>query len=108
MKTLHTLTVLVSLGVISYFGYQFYAAYRAATGSRWSRALAATEKSATILWARFVALIGLLTLGLSSLAETLGAPGVSAAIQQYLQPQYVAAVMIGIAVITEVARKRTM
>ena len=60
--------------------------------------------SLTILWARVVALAGLLLVaGQSALAD----PSVSGAVQALLQPKYVPYYVIAIGLITELARRRT-
>lgn len=60
--------------------------------------------SLTILWARVVALAGLLLVaGQSALAD----PSVSGAVQALLQPKYMPYYVIAIGLITELARRRT-
>ena len=60
--------------------------------------------SLTILWARVVALAGLLLVaGQSALAD----PSVSGAVQALLQPKYVPYYVIAIGLVTEIARRRT-
>jgi hypothetical protein len=82
--------------------------YRAAVGSVWQRLLAAGKDSATILWARFVVVAAWIVNALVWLAELLNAPNVAAAIQQYGGPKTVAAIMVTVAFITELARRRTL
>lgn len=65
-------------------------------------------RSATILWARLVALAGLVLAGLDWLASFAGLPGVSENIRAVLAPQVVPWYLIAIAVITELARRRTL
>jgi hypothetical protein len=60
--------------------------------------------SLTILWARAVALAGLL---LAAAQSALADPTVGGAVQQLLQPQYVPYYVIAIGLITELARRRT-
>ena len=108
MKYLHAGIVVCVLVIIVYFGWTFYSTYKAATGSTFERAVAAAKGSATILWARFVALVGLATGGLASGADLLGDPSVGQAIQAYAKPQYVAGALVLIAVVTTWARKRTL
>lgn len=108
MKYLHAGIVIAAIAIIAYFGFTFYKALRDASGSTWQRVIAAAQGSATILWARFVALVGLATGGLASAADYLGDPSIGSAIQTYGKPQYVAAALVLIAVITTWARKRTL
>jgi hypothetical protein len=62
------------------------------------------KHSLTILWARVVALAGLLlACGQSLLAD----PNVTSAIQTALQPQFIPYYVIAIGLVTEVARRRT-
>jgi hypothetical protein len=44
----------------------------------------------------------------SGIADVLNAPNVAAAIQQFLGPKTVAAVMVTIALVSELARRRTL
>jgi len=60
--------------------------------------------SVTILWARAVALAGLL---LAAAQALLADPSVGGAVQQLLQPQYIPYYVIAIGLITELARRRT-
>jgi hypothetical protein len=60
--------------------------------------------SVTILWARVVTLAGVLGAAALSL---LGDSSITGAIQSLLQPQFVPWYVIGIGVITELARRRT-
>ena len=60
--------------------------------------------SLTILWARAVALAGLL---LAAAQSALADPAVGGAVQQLLQPQYIPYYVIAMGLITELARRRT-
>ncbi|MGH6727822.1 MAG: hypothetical protein ACREB8_14965 [Pseudolabrys sp.] len=70
----------------------------------WEKIKAAFKHSITILWARSVALAGLL---LASGQSLVGDPNVSGAIQTILQPKYIPYYVIAIGLITELARRRT-
>jgi len=62
------------------------------------------KHSVTILWARAVALAGiLLVAGQALLAD----PNVTAAIQAALQPKFIPYYVIAIGLVTEIARRRT-
>ena len=61
--------------------------------------------SVTILWARFVAVAGLL---LAAVESVLQDPNVAAAVQAALQPKYVPYYVIAIGLMTELARRRTL
>ena len=83
--------------------YQFVVA----TGSFRQRLWAAVRKSATIAWARFVVTIAATTDGLVwFVTDVLNSPGVAAAIQQYLDAKTVAFIMIAVALVSELARRR--
>ncbi len=71
----------------------------------WDKIAAWFKHSLTILWARVIALAGLLI----AASETLLAdPSVSSAIQSALQPKYIPYYVIAIGLITELARRRTI
>jgi hypothetical protein len=82
--------------------------FLSSAGTIWQRLWAAARHSATVLWARFVVAVAAGVDALVWLADIAGSPGVAAAIQQYLSPSVVAGVMIAIAVIAELARRRTL
>lgn len=71
----------------------------------WDKIKAWFKNSVTILWARAVALAGVLLVAMQSL---LADPNVSAAIQQVLQPKFIPYYVIAIGLITELARRRTV
>ncbi len=105
MKTAITLLV---LAIVCYVAADFFHGYRQAGGSLWMRLVAAGKGSATILWARLMLVIG----GLADLAVEaagwLDAPGVSDAVKSMLQPQYVGAFIVAVALVSEFARRRTL
>lgn len=70
----------------------------------WDDIKAWFKHSLTILWARAVALCGvLLALGDTLLQD----PNVSAAIQSVLQPKFIPYYIVAIGLLTELARRRT-
>ena len=71
----------------------------------WNQIKASFKHSVTILWARAVALAGLLLVAGQSLLQD---PNVSAAIQSVLQPKFVPYYVIAIGLVTELARRRTV
>ena len=71
----------------------------------WNQIKASFKHSVTILWARVVALAGLLLVAGQSLLQD---PNVSAAIQSVLQPKFVPYYVIAIGLVTELARRRTV
>ena len=70
----------------------------------WDKIKTWFRHSVTILWARVVALAGLLLAAGQSL---LGDPSVNSAMQSILQPKFIPYYVIAIGVITELARRRT-
>lgn len=70
----------------------------------WDRLKAAFAHSVTILWARLVALAGLL---LASGQALIADPNVNDAIRAVLRPEYIPYYVIAIGLITELCRRRT-
>ena len=70
----------------------------------WEKIKAWFKHSVTILWARVVALAGVL---LASGQSLLGDPNVTSAIQTALQPKFIPYYVIVIGLVTEIARRRT-
>ena len=70
----------------------------------WDKIKAWFKHSVTILWARVVALAGLLlAAGQSAVQDS----NVSGAIQTVLQPKFIPYYVIAIGLVTEIARRRT-
>jgi hypothetical protein len=74
----------------------------------WQRLLASAKCSATILWARFVTLVTAAVGGLVWLADLVNEPTLAAAITSYLTPRVVAVIFVGSALISAIARRRTL
>jgi hypothetical protein len=70
----------------------------------WPRIKAAFRHSVTILWARVVALAGLL---LASGQALIADPNVNDAIHAVLKPEYIPYYVIAIGLVTELCRRRT-
>jgi hypothetical protein len=70
----------------------------------WDKIKAWFKYSVTILWARAVALAGLL---LACGQSLLGDPNITAAVQTALQPRFIPYYVIAIGLVTEIARRRT-
>ena len=70
----------------------------------WDNIKAWFRHSVTILWARAMALAGLLLAAGQSLLQD---PNVSGAIQTVLQPKFIPYYVIAIGLVTEIARRRT-
>jgi hypothetical protein len=71
----------------------------------WDRLKSVFKHSLTILWARVVALAGLL---LASGQALIADPNVNDAIQAMLKPDYIPYYVIAIGLITELCRRRTV
>ena len=70
----------------------------------WEKLKVSFRHSLTILWARLLALGGLL---LAASESILGDPSIDAAVRSLLKPGYIPYYMIAIALITELCRRRT-
>jgi hypothetical protein len=70
----------------------------------WNKVKAWFKHSLTILWARIVALVGLL---LAAGEQLLQDPSINSAVQSALQPKFIPYYVIAIGLITEIARRRT-
>jgi hypothetical protein len=70
----------------------------------WDKIKAWFKHSLTILWARAVAVAGLLMGASEALLQD---PAVTGAIQNALQPKFIPYYVIAIGLITELARRRT-
>lgn len=98
----------LAVGIAAYFLYVAVTDYKAAIGTTWQRLLAAGKDSATVLWARFTVVVTGMVTGLVWAADLVNAPSVATAITTYMKPSVVAGIMITVALITELARKRTL
>ena len=83
-------------------------AYREAQGTVWERILSTSRDSATWLWGKFLFVAGLLIEAVNQLATYLDRPEVTTFVNSYVPPRYVAGVMVAIAVITLLARLRSL
>jgi threonine/homoserine/homoserine lactone efflux protein len=107
--TIHHLFVVGLVLVAGYFIWTAYSLYRKAEGTPFQRVIAAGQGSLTIFWQTVVMLAGALVAGITWISQNLlSDPTLTTAIQQYLTPQTVGAVMIGICVLTVLTRKRTL
>jgi len=94
--------------LLAYIAYVVFSAWKNQTGTVWQRILGTANESATILWAKFVAAIAIIVGGMDYIADIIGAPEVKDAIQGVMNPKYVAGFLVAVALITVIARKRTM
>jgi len=70
----------------------------------WDAIKAWFRHSLTILWARVLALAGLLLAAGQSLLDD---PAINSAVQTLLRPKYIPYYVIAVGLITEIARRRT-
>lgn len=100
------INVFVALASL-WVGATFAVSYYKSEGSWWQRLLAASRESATILWNKAVILATGLITGVATLADKLD-PGTAEQIKTILPPNWVAGFMVAVAVISIVARLRTL
>jgi hypothetical protein len=105
---MHLVIDLVLFAALVYVVVDFIRAYKSASGTVWQRLLATGRHSATILWQRFTIALAGFADALVWLADLLQAPGVAEPIKSVLQPQYVAVFVVAVAVVGELARRRTL
>jgi hypothetical protein len=108
MQTFRLILSLGALALAAYIVFTFAREYREAKGSTWDRLLEASRDSATILWQKFVILVAAVGASLGQLADMIDQPELKESIQSALKPEYVAAFVIGTALVSWWARKRTM
>lgn len=94
--------------LLAYVSYVIFSSWKNQTGTVWQRILGTANESATILWAKFVAAIAIIVGGMDYIADMVGSPEVKEAIQGVINPKYVAGFLLAVALITVIARKRTM
>ena len=107
----HALSVgllLVTALMIGWIVFTFVRAWITEAGSFWQRTLKAGKDSATIVWAKVVLVMGGLVALLDKIATLTGDPSLATQIQQYVTPQIVSYVMIGIMFVNVWARLRTL
>lgn len=104
----HIIEIVLFL-IAAYYAGLVYFQYRKTTGTFWQRIIPAAGNSATMLWGKFVLVLSALVSQLDNIADLLGQPEIKDYIQTTLgNPKAVATVMALIAVVTMVARKRTL
>ena len=107
----HALSIgllLLTVLMIGWIVFTFVHAWITETGSFWQRTLKAGKDSATIVWAKVVLIVGGLVAVLDKIATLVGDPSLAAQIQQYVTPQLVSYVMMGIMAVNVWARFRTL
>jgi hypothetical protein len=105
MKSLMTL---LFIAILAWSAWQFYAGYAAAVGTLWERIKAAFQFSTTIVWAFAVRTIDALAGSVDGIAGWTNMPEVQAVVQRFLTPEAAMVMMLVIAVVSEIARRRSL
>lgn len=106
MQSIKYLIDLALAGLVAYYAYNFVTRFRAAAGTLKDRLLAAGHDSGTILIQRLVAIAAGLVAVVPTLADVLGASGVSSAVQSIIPGGVAPYYMVVLSIVTELARRR--
>lgn len=104
----YLIVAIVAALAMAYYVVEFLRDYAKATGTMWEKALTASEESATMLWGKFVAFIGMGGTAAVSLSDYFNDPTLTDAIKAALKPEFVAPFVFLVAVVTIYARRRTL
>src|SRR5882672_4745030 len=105
----HIVFSLILLGLIGVYVYDFVQRYRTSTATTLkAKLIDAFHGSATISVARVTAILASLCDLVPMVADVFGATGVSSAVQGIIPTGAVPYYMVGISVLTELARRRTL
>lgn len=99
--------IAVAAVIVTIVGY-LVSSYRKAQGSPWRKLLAGAKNSATVLWQYIVTAGGMVIVFADQAAAYFALPEVQAFIKDHLTPTRVGIAMTVIAVITIIARLRTL
>lgn len=99
---------LACFGGVAWLAYDALSIYLTASGTRFTRFLVAFKGSITVAWARFSVVVGLIVAGLVQLAAFAQLPEVGQAIQAYCTPTTAALLVAVVAIVSEIARSRTL
>lgn len=109
---MHTLGIIFSIAMLAFAAYvawTVYSQYRKETGTTWNRLLATAEHSATILWSKFCYVLAGIVGQLDNIADFFNAPEAKDFINTWIgNPKLIAGIMLAMAFITIMARKRTL
>lgn len=103
-----TVYYLVLLMLLNWVIYSFFHEYSKADGTGFERLVNAARGSATMLWSKFCIFVGSLASVAMGAADAFNMPEVKQQIQAYLTPEHTALLLIGVAVMTQWARSRTL
>jgi hypothetical protein len=106
---IHVVFSMILLGLLGVYGYDFVKRFYASTEvTMKDKLIDAGHGSMTILVQRLVAVAACLCDLVPAVADVFGASGVSQSIQGILPTGAVPYYMVGISIITELARRRTL
>lgn len=100
--------ILIAMGIVVIALIVFRAVQSYRNSPSGAGVLAAFENSATIAWSRVMMICGAGFSVVQQAADVAATPEVAAVIKSVLPPQYMTVFLIGNAIITEMARRRTM
>jgi len=104
-----TAVILVAAAALAAFlAWRFVQNYRAATGTRWERTLAAAKDSATVLWSYIVMAGGYLLTFTVNAADAFNLPDVRTWIQGHLTAEMFGIALVTVALVSFFARMRTL
>lgn len=95
------------LSAAAYIVWTFSREYKEARGTMWERAIEASRDSATILWSKLLIVGSVFVNGVVYLASAFDA-GTVEQIRVYLPVEYVTGFLVAIAIITIIARLRSL
>lgn len=109
MKALGIVFSIAMLAIALYAAYIFYREWWKTEPSKtkFQRAIEAAKQSETVLWNQFVVIIAGVVAQLDNIADALNMPQLKSFIDQWFTPKTVAAVMLGVALISIKARLRS-
>ena len=109
MHTLQFIITLAFLAIAGTIAATFYSQYRTTdpTCTRFQRLIRAAEGSATILWAKFVAVLAMVVGSIGDIGDALGQPEIRGYAETALgNPKIVAGILLSVSFVTIAARKR--
>lgn len=114
--TLHGIVAVIALALVAVVIFDFVRSYLASATTGWARLLDAGRGSATILWSQIgfaiAAIVAALDQVMDWICQLTGTPGaddaIKSAIQQVVTPTTAAIALAAYALITAIARMRTL
>jgi len=103
-----TVILLATAALAAFIGYRFVQRYRAAEGSTWDKLLIAAKGSATVLWSYVVMAGGYGFTWSINAADAFNLPDVRMWIQAHLSPELFGVALVTVALVSFLARLRTL